>query len=141
VKTCWIPDAEVERVAPEEIEGVELRMEELAGLADGNDAQEKLGNIVTRYREWIQQQAASAPSSPPRRKETSDELLKRASFAADRIEAGITLLEEPNCLEAFRIANRAMAAQGRRRLKAAGGSHYSKTRSPKRSHRNGEYSS
>ena len=59
---------------------------------------------------------ASAPTSPPRRKETSDELLKRAGIAADRIEAGIALLDEPDCLEAFRIANKAMAAQGRRRL-------------------------
>jgi hypothetical protein len=35
VKSCWIPDAEVERVAPAQIDGVELRMEELAKLTDG----------------------------------------------------------------------------------------------------------
>ncbi len=116
VQTRWIPDAEVERVAPAKIDGVELKMEELAQLKDGDDAKEKLGNFVTQYREWIKQQAAIAPSSPPRRKETSEELLKRAGFAADRIEAGIALLSEDDCLEAFRIANKAMAAQGRRRL-------------------------
>jgi hypothetical protein len=116
VKTCWIPASEVERVAPAQIEGVELRMDELARLADGADARKKLGNFVQRYREWISQQAAHTPASPKRRKETSDELLKRAGLAADRIEAGITLLEDNDCLEAFRIANRAMATQGRRRL-------------------------
>ena len=116
VKTRWIPDAEVERVAPEKIDGVELHMEELAILRDGNDAKEKLGSLVTKYREWIKEQAATAPTSPPHRKETSDELLKRGGFAADRIEAGIALLEQPDCLEAFRLANKAMAAQGRRRL-------------------------
>jgi hypothetical protein len=116
VKTCWIPDAEVERVAPAQIDGVELRMENLALLRDGDDAKEQLGNFVTKYREWIKEQGASAPTSPPRRKETSDELLKRAGFAADRIEAGIALLDEPDCLEAFRLANKTMAAQGRRRL-------------------------
>lgn len=116
VRTCWIPDAEVERVAPAQIDGVELRMEELASLKDGNDAKEKLGNFVTKYREWIDEQRVSAPTSPPRRKETSDLLLQRAGLAADRIEAGIALLEEPNCLEAFRLANKAMAAQGLRRL-------------------------
>ena len=42
--------------------------------------------------------------------------MTRAGFAADRIEAGIALLEEPDCLEAFRLANKTMAAQGRRRL-------------------------
>src|SRR5262249_17369759 len=39
--TCWIPDAEVERVAPAEIHGVELSMEALAKLTDGADAQAK----------------------------------------------------------------------------------------------------
>ena len=116
VKTCWIPDAEVERVAPAQIDGVELRMEELANLKDGNDAMEKLGKFVSSYRDWIEEQTASAPTSPPRRKETSDELLKRARFAANRIEAGIALLTDPDCLEAFRLANKTMAAQGRRRL-------------------------
>jgi len=116
VTSCWIPAAEVERVAPVEIDGVELRMEELANLKDGNDAEEKLGNFVTKYREWIKKQDGSAPTSPPRRKETANELLKRAGFAADRIEAGIALLNQKDCLEAFRIANRAMGAQGRRRL-------------------------
>lgn len=116
VKTRWIPDAEVERVAPAQIDGVELRMEELANLKDGDDARGKLGNFITKYRDWIKDQTASAPKSPARRKETADELLKRAGFAADRIEAGIALLSEEDCLEAFRLANKAMAAQGRRRL-------------------------
>lgn len=116
VKTCWIPDAEVERVAPSQINGVELRMEELANLEDGKDAREKLGKFVSSYRDWIEQQADESPKSPPRRKETSDELLKRSKFAADRIEAGIALLNVPDCLEAFRLANKTMAAQGRRRL-------------------------
>jgi hypothetical protein len=116
VKTCWIPDAEVERVAPAKIDGVELEMEELASLKDGDDAKAKLGNFVTHYRDWIEQQRASAPTSPPRRKETSDLLLQRAGIAAERIEAGIELLSEPDCLESFRLANKTMAAQGRRRL-------------------------
>lgn len=116
VKTCWIPDAEVERVAPAQIDGVELRMEELANLKDGNDAKEKLSKFVTQYRQWITEQSKSAPTSPPRRNETASELLKRAGFAADRIEAGIALLNEDDCLEAFKIANKTMAAQGRRRL-------------------------
>lgn len=115
VRTCWIPEAEVERVAASKID-VELRMEDLANLKDGKDAQEKLGPLTKKYREWISQQEKVVPESPHRRKETSVELLKRAGFAADRIDAGISLLEDPNCLEAFRLANKAMAAQGRRRL-------------------------
>ena len=39
VRTCWIPEAQVERVAPASIEGVSLGMDELATLADGAEAQ------------------------------------------------------------------------------------------------------
>ena len=114
--TCWLPQAEVERVAPAQIDGVELGMEELAAIKDGQQAQELLGQFVVSYRDWINQQSTATPISPERRAETSAELIRKARIAADRIEAGIELLKQPDCLEAFRVANRAMAAQGRRRL-------------------------
>ncbi|WP_437202052.1 DISARM system helicase DrmA [Planctomicrobium sp. SH664] len=116
VRACWIPTADVERVAPSSIPDVELRMEELSSLTDGKDAEAKLGNLVTAYRAWIAEQKRNVPSSPAHRKETADELLRRAELAADRIQAGIELLRDLPCLEAFRITNRAMATQGRRRL-------------------------
>jgi hypothetical protein len=114
VRTCWIPEAEVERVAPAEIPGVELSMEVLAELRDGDDAKTKLGALVDGYRAWLAGQKATAPTAPVRRKETAAELLSRAMFAANRIDHGIQLLNDPECLEAFRIANKAMAAAARR---------------------------
>jgi hypothetical protein len=42
-------------------------------------------------------------------------LLHRAEIVAGRIDAGIGLLEDELVLDAFRIANRAMAASARRR--------------------------
>lgn len=116
VRTCWLPNAEVEKVAPSTIPNVTLEMETLANLQDGADAQEQLGGFVTGYKAWIIEQGKLAPTSPARRKETTNELLHRANLAADRIQAGIDLLGDAQCLEAFRIANKAMAAQGRRRL-------------------------
>lgn len=116
VRTCWIPQAEVERVVPEEIPGVELSMDNLAVLSDGADAKAKLQTLNTAYRDWIKKQAENVPTESAKRKETGDELLKRATIAANRIEAGINLLGDPQCLEAFRIANRCMAEAARRRL-------------------------
>ena len=116
VKSCWLPTAEVEKVAPSTIPNVTLEMEVLGILRDGDDAQEQLGGFVTSYKEWIIEQGKLAPTSPARRKETAAELLRRANLAADRIQAGIDLLNDAQCLEAFRIANKTMAAQGRRRL-------------------------
>lgn len=73
-------------------------------------------NHVAAYRQWITAQKAAAPTSPARRKETAEELFNRALVAAKRIDRGIELLNDPQCLEAFRVANRAMAAAARRRL-------------------------
>jgi hypothetical protein len=117
VHTRWIPAAEVERVAPADISGVDLGMESLAQLADGGDAQQKLGGLVSLYRQWIDSQNAKVPASKKKRKQTGDDLLKRARVAANRIEDGINLLTDPIVLGAFRTANRVMAiAQRRRRL-------------------------
>src|SRR5262249_35086795 len=115
IHTRWIPSAEVERVAPAPIEGVELAMEKLAVLPDAAAAKEALSALVTRYRAWIAQQKANVPAKPKRRKETGEELLKRASIAADRIAVGIDLLQEAQVLDAFRLANKVMAVAARRR--------------------------
>ena len=116
VRTCWLPTAEVEKVAPSKIPGVTLVMEELASLKDGADAQRHLGGMVVSYKEWIKKQSGFLASLSEHRKETAAELLHRANLAADRIQSGIDLLADPRCLEAFRLANKAMAMQGRRRL-------------------------
>jgi hypothetical protein len=103
-------------VAPAAIPGVELSMERLAELVDGADAQAKLGTLVVAYRDWIEKQLSVAGCQlSGRRKDTGQELISMARVAATRIERGIELLSDPQCLEAFRIANRAMAAAARRR--------------------------
>ncbi|MEY2724271.1 MAG: hypothetical protein RLZZ458_138, partial [Planctomycetota bacterium] len=116
VRTCWLPTAEVEKVAPSRIPGVTLGMEELALLSNGEDAQQKLGAMAISYKEWITQQGVRLAGLSEHRRETAEELLHRANLAADRIQSGIDLLHDPTCLEAFRLANKAMATQGRRRL-------------------------
>lgn len=116
VRTCWTPLGEVELVAARAIEGVTLEMEALSKLVDGADARAKLGAFVDQYRKWIAEQGRKAPNSPKKRKETAELLLKRAEVAARRIDEGIAVLSDAQCLEAFRIANRVMATSARRRL-------------------------
>lgn len=114
VSTCWIPSAQVERVAPSDIPDVVLGMEDLAALKDGADAAAKLSPLVTHYRTWIIAQAANIPSKPKGRADTGAELLTRANVAAGRIQAGIDLLQDPQALTAFKWANKVMAMQQRR---------------------------
>jgi hypothetical protein len=116
VHTRWIPSAEVERVAPASIDGVELAMEKLAALPDAAAARAGLSALVTHYRAWIAKQKANIPAKPKPRRDTAAELLNRAKVAADRIEKGISLLQEEQVLDAFRTANKVMAIAARRRF-------------------------
>jgi hypothetical protein len=115
VTTCWIPSAEVERVTPASVEGVELGMEALTKLGNVADARVKLGGIVERYRAWIETQRRTVATLTGKARETGEDLLRRAEVAAKRIEAGIALLGEPIVREAFCVANSAMARSGRQR--------------------------
>ncbi len=115
VRTRWIPSAEVERVVPTDIPNAELKMEVLGELTDLEDANKRLGGLVAEYRTWIKRQRDSLAALLPRRKETADELLKRMDNAVGRIKVGIELLGDPKVLDAFKIANRVMAAAARRR--------------------------
>jgi len=115
VVTEWLPTAEVERVEPSAITGVQLSMEELANLADGADATGKLSPIVGQYRSWIDTQSGKLSKLEPEQKETAKELLKNARIAANRIESGISTLSDSDVLFAFKLANRAMARAARRR--------------------------
>ena len=115
VKTTWLPLAEVERVAPAAIPGVELSMEALGALNDGADASVKLLPLVDQYRSWIKVQHSKCTNLEPKQQETAKELLTLAEHASGRIEAGVKLLSDPQVLEAFLITNRAMAQAARRR--------------------------
>lgn len=115
VHTEWMPQAAVEHVKPSQISDVEFGMEALGALDDGSAAKRSLNPLVRAYRAWIEGQRESAQAFTGRRREVADELVNRAALTAERIQAGIDLLENPDLLEAFCIANRAMAAAARRR--------------------------
>ena len=115
VHTEWMPQTSVDRVEPSPIANVEFGMEALGSLDNATTAKEMLDPLVTQYRDWIDKQSTEMQALSGRRREVAEELVKRASQAADRIQAGITLLADPDVLDAFCIANRAMASSARRR--------------------------
>ncbi|MGB9633560.1 MAG: helicase, partial [Chloroflexaceae bacterium] len=120
VRTAWLPRAEVERTVTVEARGVELGMDALGALADGASAEAALGPLVAAYRGWLEEQGRQAAALEGSRRETAEELLSRARRAAERIERGIALLgRAPDALEAFRVANRAVARALRQRNRIA----------------------
>ena len=116
VETEWIPDAAVERVEPRSLNDVMLGMEELGALADGAATTAALMPLVEQYRAWIVAQSTVLAGITGARHDTVTGMIADMKTAARRIETGITTLaHDPRALEAFRIANRAMASAARRR--------------------------
>jgi hypothetical protein len=117
LRTAWIPTAEVEKTATVDVPGVELSMEALGALADGAAAEAALRPLVAQYRRWIEARGFGIVALQGARHETATELLRFASIAADRIEHGIGVLAtDADALDAFRVANRAVARALRKRL-------------------------
>ncbi len=118
LRTAWIPSAEVEKTATVDVPGVELSMETLGELTDGAAAERALRPLVTAYRTWIEAGRADVATLQGARRETAEELLRVAGVTAGRIERGIAVLaQDEDALDAFRVANRAVARALNQRLK------------------------
>ena len=115
VRSTWVPTAEVEKVEPSTLGGVVvLSMEKLAAVTSLAEAKIALDGFGDEYGFWILSQRKAAPREV-RRAEVARDLLDRCETARKRILQGIAELEDPIVLEAFRLANSAMAASARQR--------------------------
>ena len=116
VRTAWIPRAEVERIDTVEIPDIELSMAALAGVETGEQARDRLRPLVSRYRDWIAARRTGLDALSAGQRETAEELLRLAGVAASRMERGIAVLaEDPEALDAFRMANWAVLLALRQR--------------------------
>lgn len=117
VRTAWIPSAQVERTETVELPDVVLSMDSLGNLEGNIAVRTSLGPLAAQYRDWIEGQRSKLGSLSGPRRETADELLRLAEVASRRIERGIEVLEEDaDALDAFCMANRAVARALRQRL-------------------------
>ena len=116
LRTVWIGRAEVEKTVTVDASGVELSMETLGTLADGEAAVAALDPLVVQYRAWIEARRRDIAALDGARRETAEELLRLAGVAAERIERGIALLAaDADVLDAFRLANRTVGRALRQR--------------------------
>jgi hypothetical protein len=115
VKTTWLPSHEVRHVVAHHEDGVTVAMDDLAQLADGDDARRKLARLPEAYGAWIGRQRQRNVGEG-RRPDTRHELMDKADDARKRIEAGIELLStDAQVRRAFCLANKAMAEAARHR--------------------------
>ncbi len=113
VGTATIPVFELPRTDATAMKSVTLDMATLASAKDG-DFGRLLGDLPARYRAWIQTRRNEIPNRPdllPYQLD-AERALKECDRAADRITAGIAVLDaNPQAAEAFRFANEAMHQQ------------------------------
>jgi hypothetical protein len=114
VRTAWMPSADVEKVIPRDLGSVELRMESLADAPSAAAVQELVGPLLGAYGDWLFQQAAVGGLDKARQ-DTAHQLIANARRVHERIVAGLQALGDPLVLEAFRLANRAVAMAMRQR--------------------------
>ncbi|MBI3845284.1 MAG: helicase [Planctomycetes bacterium] len=118
LRTAWIPAAAVEKTEPSRVAGVQLSMDALGQLSSGAAVEAALRPLVDEYRRWIDVRRADVARLAKDRRETAEELLRLAGLAAGRIERGIGVLtKDADALDAFRVANRAVARALRKRSK------------------------
>ena len=114
VRTTWMPTADVEKVVPAQLDDVELSIEALARAESPEAVRAMVGPMVDSYGAWIDAQLRLLPDDP-KRAQVGRDLMARASRARERIQAGLDALDQPHVLEAFRIANKAIATAIRQR--------------------------
>ncbi len=114
VSTVWTPVAQVEKVVPAQVSGVELSMAAL-GQPDA-PLTEQLQGMPREYRRWIQAQRSGLESLSNARLRTANQLLDQAEAVANRIQAGIATLRDPLVRDAFQTANRVVDRAIRQRL-------------------------
>ena len=121
LRTTWTPSAEVEKTETFDPPGAVLDMQALGDLAGGSAAEAALSPLVAGYRTWLDDQHAGLGGLTGERREVAEQLVRLAGIAADRMERGIRVLAtNSDALDAFRTANRAVAAALARRLAREG---------------------
>lgn len=123
LETTWLPEYDVPvTTAPtaadqQLLAGLELGMDELAELAVPDRTRElaaALAPLADGYHAWLQEQRSKAQSLPEDLQKVADAAVDEAEKICHRITLGIDHLRvDPDALEAFRFANRAMALQRR----------------------------
>ena len=99
-------------IKDEQGKSINISMARLADLDGSDDWLEDCRSLVTRYRNWIDIQRLKANELPDEHTEAAYRHLHNCDEAADRIAAGIDLLQrDDQVAKAFKLANHAILLQ------------------------------
>jgi len=104
-----MPRFELPPTVPSQLEGVPLLMAEMA--KDVNVAIASCNKLCDRYKSWIDGISKEAAKLPEQYKETAERHIAACLEVLRRMKAGVMMLKDTNCSEAFKWANQAMYDQ------------------------------
>jgi len=118
ISSRWLPQATVPAVRANGHQVFEdavaqgvFKAKDLASVPDG-ELIRRLGLVTEAYSEWIVLQRSRIKGLPPDFQKTAEYNLNECEQVRDRIAGGVAALSaEPSLMQAFRLANAAMALQ------------------------------
>ncbi|UZD48718.1 DEAD/DEAH box helicase [Peribacillus frigoritolerans] len=90
---------------------LEIKMSDLAGLSSNESPGKILNPLIEGYKEWIEKKSTEVDNVPDLLQPIAIKHLKLCKESLDRMKKGLKLLEDPQILEAFRLANTAILLQ------------------------------
>jgi hypothetical protein len=114
IKTTFMPEYESISMTPDvEINGMKLkiRMSDLAGLSSKDHPRVILRPLIQGYEEWISEKELEIPKISPLLQQVAWKHMELCRESLDRMKRGLELLEVPQILTAFQLANLAVLLQ------------------------------
>jgi hypothetical protein len=118
LSTTFMPEYEALSMTPNvyvEHEGkkveLEIRMSDLAGISNNDSPDTILRPLISGYNDWIKKKRTEVADIPDPLRPIADKHLNYCEESLIRMESGLELLKNPQILQAFRLANKAILLQ------------------------------
>lgn len=118
LSTTFMPEYEALSMTPnvfveqngEKVE-LEIKMSDLAGISSDSTPEKILNPLINGYEDWINKKRTEIADIPNLLRPIADKHLQLCDESLNRMVKGLKLLKDPQILEAFRLANKAILLQ------------------------------
>jgi hypothetical protein len=91
---------------------IEVNMNSLAGLVNGDNGFASIEKVISNYVNWIVKKSESISKLPSHFEEAAQKHIKACEISAERMKGGLTILRNnKNAFKAFQLANQAILLQ------------------------------
>lgn len=118
LKTTFLPEYEMKSMSPDvkvildgkEIE-LKIKMSDLAGISTLDHPKKILTPLIEGYKNWINKKREEIPSLETALQQIAHKHMDLCQKSLDRMIRGLELLDDPQVLKAFQLANKAILLQ------------------------------